>query len=78
MMMYTGNILREAKSTLDYRWGTVYTGIAQLAGFCISMPLIDKLGRKILVTASATLVAFSMALLGTYFLSTEVIIIYVD
>ena len=73
IMMYTGNILRDAKSSLDYRWGTVYTGLAQLTGFCISIPLIDKLGRKILVTVSASLVAFSMSLLGTYFLLTEVI-----
>ena len=72
MMMYTGTILRQAKSSLDSRWGTVYIGFAQLAGFCIAIPLIDKLGRKILIAVSTIVVGSSMIVLGSYFLATEV------
>jgi facilitated trehalose transporter len=54
-------------TVLDHNVSSVIVGLVQFLAFFLSLPLIDRLGRKILLISSAILMALPLALLGFYF-----------
>ncbi|RXG56035.1 hypothetical protein Avbf_17078 [Armadillidium vulgare] len=67
IIMYSSTIYEKAESSIDAQMATIYTGIAQVIGTVISMFIIDKYGRRILLTVSAATCGIFVTLLGAYF-----------
>lgn len=54
-------------TVLDHNVGSVVVASVQFLAFFLSLPLIDRMGRKILLIISANLMALSLGVLGFYF-----------
>ncbi|XP_076051774.1 facilitated trehalose transporter Tret1-like [Oratosquilla oratoria] len=67
VMMYTGIIFMNAKTGMDPQVATAITGVAQLVSNIISMILIDKIGRKILIITSISVTSTCVFILATFF-----------
>jgi MFS family permease len=52
---------------LDVNVSSVIVGLVQFFAFFLSLPLIDRLGRRVLLIASAVLMIFPHLVLGIYF-----------
>ena len=61
------SILLMAKITMDPNLATVMIGAVQLVGNIVSAGLVDRVGRKRLLTISGAMIVVSMFLLATYF-----------
>lgn len=63
LLMYTGSILISA-GIEDHSMAVTYVGLVQLIGTIISVLLMDKLGRRIIMVASLSVVGVFTAMLG--------------
>lgn len=68
VMFYSKEIFINAGSTLPGHWCVIIIGVVQVIATVIASMIIDKVGRKILLIASAFLMALSLFLLGLYFM----------
>lgn len=63
---YTSSIFRDAGSTLHPNDCAIIVGFVQLSGSCTSTVLVDRLGRKLLLTLSAVVTSLALFSMGTY------------
>lgn len=66
MLNYTATIFRESGSSISPNLSAIIVGIIQLLGTYVATFLVDRLGRKILLTLSAVGSSLSLAILGAY------------
>lgn len=66
MINYTATIFKESGSALSPNMSAIIVGIIQLAGSCVSSFLVDRAGRKILISFSAFGTGFGLTILGLY------------
>lgn len=66
MLNYTATIFRESGSSISPDWSAIMVGIIQLLGTYVATFLVDRLGRKILLTLSAIGSSLCLACLGAY------------
>lgn len=52
---------------LDHNFSSVIVGIVQFLAFFVSLPLIDRLGRRILLISSAVAMSIPLGTLGFYY-----------
>lgn len=71
VIFYSSKIFESAGATLKPEVCTILVGFAPLVATLVSMVLIDKAGRKILLQASAVVMAISLAVLGYYFMKKD-------
>lgn len=67
VMFYATNIFTEAGSSIEPKYATIIMGAAQVIATLIGSFLVDRLGRKILLVASAVLHVLSLSSLGLYY-----------
>ncbi|XP_072397531.1 facilitated trehalose transporter Tret1-like isoform X1 [Diabrotica undecimpunctata] len=67
VISYLDTIFKASGSTLPLYFLTNSVGVIQVAGNCISVSLIEKLGRKILILTSAVGVLITEITLAVYF-----------
>lgn len=67
VIFYTGGIFEQAGSTLPAKDSAIIVGAVQFAATLISSTIVDKLGRRILLLISASIMAICLMLLGIYF-----------
>lgn len=65
MLNYTATIFAEAGSSLSPNLSAIVVAVIQIFGACFST-LVDRVGRKILLTVSAFGTSIGLAVLGTY------------
>lgn len=68
VMFYSKEIFISAGSTIPDHWCVIIIGIVQVIATVIASMIIDRVGRKVLLLASAALMTLSLFLLGIYFL----------
>uniref|UniRef100_A0A0A9YBT6 Facilitated trehalose transporter Tret1 n=2 Tax=Lygus hesperus TaxID=30085 RepID=A0A0A9YBT6_LYGHE len=68
VVFYSSKIFEAAGSTLEPQVCTILVGVAQVVATVISMILIDKAGRKILLQISAASMIVCLGVLGYYFM----------
>lgn len=66
LMTYTTTIFQYTRSTLDPYMSSVVLAFTQLIGIFLSMVLVDRAGRKILILISSIGVGIGFAISGTY------------
>lgn len=66
MLNYTATIFRESGSSISPNLSSIIVGVIQLLGTYVATFLVDRLGRKILLTFSAIGSSLSLAVLGAY------------
>lgn len=66
MLNYTATIFRESGSSISPDWSAIIVGFIQLLGTYVATFLVDRLGRKILLTLSAVGSSLCLASLGAY------------
>ncbi|KAG4071943.1 hypothetical protein HA402_006104 [Bradysia odoriphaga] len=72
MISYAATIFRDSGSDLDPNSCTMIVGVIQVLGVYTSSILVDRIGRKILLIASASGASLALAALGTFsYLSTH-------
>lgn len=68
MLMNLHSILQSAGSIyMDDRWAGILFAAIMLVAAILAVAFVDRVGRKILLTTSATLTGISLALLASYF-----------
>ncbi|KAF5281132.1 hypothetical protein FQR65_LT02998 [Abscondita terminalis] len=68
VIFYTSDIFEMAGSnTIDKNTSTIIVGVVNFVSTFIATVLIDRLGRKILLYVSSTLMVLTLGILGTYF-----------
>ncbi|XP_055908065.1 facilitated trehalose transporter Tret1 isoform X2 [Eupeodes corollae] len=67
VIFYTTDIFRDAQTGIDENLSTIVVGIMQVIATFISVMVVDKLGRRILLLASSAVMAISTVLMGVYF-----------
>lgn len=73
VMSYTVNIFQAAKSPIDPNISAIMIGGIQVLGTGIAITIVDRFGRKILLTVSAAFMCLSLAAMGTYFQLDELV-----
>ncbi|CAB0016587.1 unnamed protein product [Nesidiocoris tenuis] len=73
MIFYTVEIFEDAGSTIDSNLAAIIVGLVNLSSTLVATFLIDRLGRKILLYISSSLMAITLASLGAFFYMKEVI-----
>lgn len=63
---YASTIFKESGSTINPNYATVVLGCFLLIGTCVSIALIDRLGRKILLLFSTMAASVCLLITGTY------------
>lgn len=63
---YAATIFKESGSTINPNYSSVVLGCFQVIGTCISIVLIDRLGRKKLLMFSTIAAAACLLITGTY------------
>lgn len=63
---YAASIFKESGSTINPNYSTVVVGCGQVIGTIVSMILVDRLGRKILLLFSTLGAAVCLFITGTY------------
>ncbi|KAB7497575.1 Facilitated trehalose transporter Tret1 [Armadillidium nasatum] len=63
------NYSNKPESSIDAQMATIFTGVAQLIGIIISLFIVDKYGRRILLSVSVFLTGLMVALFGGYFIA---------
>lgn len=66
LISYTNKIIHDAGSTLSPDTAAVIVGVAQLSANVCAMLLVDRSGRKILVTISSVGAAIGLVSMGLY------------
>lgn len=66
LMMYTGSIMISA-GVEDHNMAVVYVGLVQLVGCIASVLLMDKLGRRLIIVASSSVMGVFTVILGVYY-----------
>lgn len=66
MLNYTATIFRDSGSSISPDFSAIIVGIIQLLGTYVATFLVDRLGRKILLTLSAIGSSLCLACLGAY------------
>ncbi|RXG60698.1 Facilitated trehalose transporter Tret1 [Armadillidium vulgare] len=69
VIMYSSKLFQQAESSIDAQMATIFTGVAQLIGIIISLFIVDKYGRRILLSVSVFLTGLMVALFGGYFIA---------
>ncbi|GLH14423.1 facilitated trehalose transporter Tret1-2 homolog [Gryllus bimaculatus] len=67
VIFYTVKIFQDAGSTIDEFVSTMVVGAVNLGAVVLATALIDRLGRRVLLAASAAAMALALATLGTFF-----------
>lgn len=67
VIFYTGDIFRDAQTGIDESLSTIVVGLMQVIATFISVMVVDKLGRRILLLASSAVMIISSILMGVYF-----------
>ncbi|XP_030025812.1 facilitated trehalose transporter Tret1 [Manduca sexta] len=67
MLFYATSIFEMANMDLDSNISTIIIGVTLLASSCLSPLLVERVGRRFLLTASSALSSVFLALLGLYF-----------
>uniref|UniRef100_A0A146LDU6 Facilitated trehalose transporter Tret1 n=1 Tax=Lygus hesperus TaxID=30085 RepID=A0A146LDU6_LYGHE len=71
VIFYASKIFKDSGSTLPAELCTILVGLAQVVSTLVSMVLIDRAGRKILLQISAASMAVCLSILGYYFLKKD-------
>lgn len=71
VIFYTTQIFQDAETGIDAEIGTIIVGVMQLVTTFIASLVVDRLGRRMLLLASAALMAVCTILLGVYFFIKE-------
>lgn len=71
VIFYSSKIFDAAGSTLSSSVCTILVGLAQVVSTLVSMVLIDKAGRKILLQISAAAMAVCLSVLAYFFMKKE-------
>lgn len=66
MLNFTAKIFVESGSKISANFSAIIVGLIQLLGTYVATFLVDRLGRKILLTFSAIGTAICLTLLGAY------------
>lgn len=67
IIFYTSNIFRDANSGISGSDGSIIVGVMQIIFTFIATLTVDRLGRRILLLVSETLMAVCCILMGVYF-----------
>jgi SP family facilitated glucose transporter-like MFS transporter 8 len=67
VIFYSGDIFNAAGSTLDPKVATIIVGVVQVVATYISSAVVDRVGRKVLLLLSASIMGLCLAILGLYF-----------
>lgn len=67
VIFYTVTIFDSAGSTVNKNLATIIVGLVQFLATFVSIFLVDKAGRRILLIASGLIMAISSAAVGTFF-----------
>lgn len=67
VIFYSGDIFKAAGSTLDPKVATIIVGVVQVVVTYISSAVVDRVGRKVLLLLSASIMGLCLAILGLYF-----------
>ncbi|CAG0891792.1 unnamed protein product [Darwinula stevensoni] len=67
VIFYTVDIFRAAGSTVDGYLSTIIVGLVNLASTIFANVFVDRLGRKVLMYVSGTVMTVSLAALGAFF-----------
>lgn len=67
VIFYSGDIFNAAGSTLDPKLATIIVGVVQVVVTYISSTVVDRVGRKVLLLLSASIMGLCLAILGLYF-----------
>ena len=67
VIFYTKFIFKTAGSTIDSNWSTIIVGLVNIGATFIANALIDKLGRRMLLFISNTLVLVTLLIIATFF-----------
>lgn len=71
VIFYSTDIFRDAKTGIDANLSTIVVGIMQVVATFVSVLVVDKLGRRLLLLASASIMALSTICMGVYFYMQE-------
>lgn len=71
VMFYTVDIFKSTGSNIDANVATIIVGAVQVGATFVSVMLMDRLGRKVLLVMAGVLMAISSTTFGFYFLLTD-------
>ncbi|XP_073839129.1 solute carrier family 2 member nebulosa isoform X2 [Musca autumnalis] len=71
VIFYSTDIFRDADTGIDANLSTIVVGIMQVIATFVSVMVVDKLGRRLLLLASASVMALSTIAMGVYFYMKE-------
>lgn len=67
VLFYTASIFQSANTGIAPELATIYVGIMQVVGTIIASLIVDRVGRRVLLLVSVSVMAACKALLGVYF-----------
>nr|WBU86598.1 facilitated trehalose transporter Tret1-1 [Aleuroglyphus ovatus] len=67
VMFYATDIFKDSGSSLEPKYATIIIGVAQVIATIAGSLMVDRLGRKMLLSASGALHVLSTAALGLYY-----------
>ncbi|XP_055379051.1 facilitated trehalose transporter Tret1-2 homolog isoform X2 [Condylostylus longicornis] len=67
VIFYTGGIFKDADTGIDLNLATILVGVMQVIATTVSVLVVDRLGRRILLLISGAVMAICTILLGVYF-----------
>lgn len=71
VMFYSTDIFTESGSSIEPKFATIIIGAAQVFATAVGSLLVDRLGRKMLLTISGCLHVISLCALGAYYWANE-------
>ncbi|XP_058985056.1 facilitated trehalose transporter Tret1-2 homolog isoform X1 [Musca domestica] len=71
VIFYSTDIFKDADTGIDANLSTIVVGIMQVIATFVSVMVVDKLGRRLLLLASASVMALSTIAMGVYFYMKE-------
>ncbi|XP_064080096.1 facilitated trehalose transporter Tret1-like isoform X2 [Macrobrachium nipponense] len=67
MILNLWTVFEEASTGIQEDFSTIIIGVVELVFTLVSVGLVDKVGRKLLLVVSSTVMCLSLAVLGAYF-----------
>ncbi|KAI9588361.1 hypothetical protein GQX74_004206 [Glossina fuscipes] len=67
VIFYSTDIFKDAETGIDEDLSTIVVGVMQVIATFVSVMVVDKLGRRLLLLASAIVMALSTVAMGVYF-----------
>ncbi|XP_065362596.1 facilitated trehalose transporter Tret1-2 homolog isoform X2 [Calliphora vicina] len=67
VIFYSTDIFRDANTGINENLSTIVVGIMQVIATFVSVMVVDKLGRRILLLASSSVMAIATTAMGVYF-----------